>query len=141
VHTLGATHRLNEASEDIRFADHERNLALLPQLSPALADAFRLPLDPATLAGRAAVRCTGSDTLPIVGTLDERGLHVTTAHGSRGLVTTLLAAEVLASSITAEAAPLPRELMQRLSPARFGRSHGDRRLWHHRSMRNAEGSR
>lgn len=138
IHTLGATHRMNEASTDVRAVDHGRNLERLRTLAPELARAFA-PLDLSSLEGRGGVRCTSPDTLPIVGALDPRGLHVTTAHGTRGLVTTLLAGELLASQIAGEPAPLPAALIRALSPARFVRAHGQRGLWHHRAIARTEG--
>ena len=47
------------------------------------------------------------------------GLYLSTAHGSRGLSSTPLAAELLASMICNEPPPLSRELCRALSPARF----------------------
>ena len=47
------------------------------------------------------------------------GLWLTTAHGSRGLTSTPLAAELLASLICGEAPPLNRALCRALAPARF----------------------
>jgi tRNA 5-methylaminomethyl-2-thiouridine biosynthesis bifunctional protein len=135
-HTLGATHRLMDASTDMRVEDHSKNLEALRLLSLDLTHAFA-SVDAQALSGRAAVRCTSPDTLPIVGSLDPRGLYVSLAHGSRGLVTTLLAGELLASAIAGEPPPLPRQLVQALSPARYGSAHELPRLWHHRSRRKA----
>jgi tRNA 5-methylaminomethyl-2-thiouridine biosynthesis bifunctional protein len=129
-HTLGATHRLNEAATDLRDVDHDHNLAALRGLAPELAATLAIGDRPA--GGRAGIRCTSPDTLPVVGAVDPRHLYVTTAHGSRGLVTTLLAAEVVASALAGEPPPLPRELVQRLSPLRFRRTHPEPALWHHR---------
>jgi tRNA 5-methylaminomethyl-2-thiouridine biosynthesis bifunctional protein len=47
------------------------------------------------------------------------GLYVNVGHGSRGLTSTPLCAELLAAHICNEPRPLPRDLMQALSPARF----------------------
>ncbi|WP_372765686.1 hypothetical protein, partial [Litorivivens sp.] len=46
-------------------------------------------------------------------------LYLNVAHGSRGLTSTPLAAEILASQICGEVPPLPRELLRALSPSRF----------------------
>jgi tRNA 5-methylaminomethyl-2-thiouridine biosynthesis bifunctional protein len=137
-HTLGATHRLNDTTTDLRDADHAHNLAVLRALAPAIASA--LPSGDTPLAGRTGVRCTSPDTLPIVGAVAQERLHVTTAHGSRGLVTTLLAGEIIASALAGEPPPLGRELLQRLSPLRFRRPHAERALWHHRGHRKTEES-
>jgi tRNA 5-methylaminomethyl-2-thiouridine biosynthesis bifunctional protein len=47
------------------------------------------------------------------------GLFVNTAHGSRGLTSTPLAAELLASQLCGEPLPLTPRLHRALSPARF----------------------
>ena len=47
------------------------------------------------------------------------GLYLSTAHGSRGLTSTPLAAELLASMICAEPLPFSRALCRALAPARF----------------------
>jgi tRNA 5-methylaminomethyl-2-thiouridine biosynthesis bifunctional protein len=146
AHTIGATHRMREASTDVRVADHATNLAMLARLAPALFEAAGgSRLGPAALTGRAGVRCTSPDTLPIVGPvadaaafdrvyaplardakLDLRepapwlpGLFVSSAHGSRGLVTSLLAAEILAALIEGEPYPVAAPLVTALYPTRF----------------------
>jgi tRNA 5-methylaminomethyl-2-thiouridine biosynthesis bifunctional protein len=47
------------------------------------------------------------------------GLYLNTAHGSRGLSSTPLAAELLASQICGEPSPLQRSQERALAPARF----------------------
>jgi tRNA 5-methylaminomethyl-2-thiouridine biosynthesis bifunctional protein len=47
------------------------------------------------------------------------GLYLSTAHGSRGLTSTPLAAELLASMVCGEPVPLCRELCRAVAPARF----------------------
>ena len=97
------------------------------------------------LSGRVGYRCASPDYLPMVGPVPDmpaflrnygplrknarqhiaaRGeympnLYLTTAHGSRGLTSTPLAAELLASMICREPLPLSRELCRALAPARF----------------------
>ena len=99
---------------------------MLARLSPVLYDALGGDaLDPARLAGRAGLRCGSPDYLPLVGPLDESapGLLVSTAHGSRGLITAPLSGEVLAAWLEDEPAPLPEELTQALLPGRFAPRH------------------
>ena len=131
-HTVGATHRMKEASEDVRVDDHAANLEALGRLAPALAATFG-SLDVRRLGGRAGVRCTTPDTLPMVGALpavsalrseecdSPAGLFVSAAHGSRGLVTSLLAAELIAGLIDNEPLPLSASLVAALRPDRFER--------------------
>ncbi|MCX7891828.1 MAG: FAD-dependent 5-carboxymethylaminomethyl-2-thiouridine(34) oxidoreductase MnmC, partial [Burkholderiales bacterium] len=145
-HTVGATHRFGEASTDVRAEEHAENIAMLATLVPNLFELARAAtLDPAVLAGRAGVRCTSPDTLPIVGpladaaafertyaplardaSLDLRdpapwlpGLAITTAHGSRGLVTAMLAAEIVADALESAPGPVPASLLAAVHPNRF----------------------
>jgi len=47
------------------------------------------------------------------------GLYVNTAHGSRGLITTPLAGELLAAWLDGEPLPLPRAIAEACHPNRF----------------------
>lgn len=142
---LGATFDLDEFDTALRPLDHLRNLRSLQRALPELLAAAPddIPLD--VLAGRAGLRCTTPDYLPIAGPVADNnamlarfgalaknaraavalpgaylpGLYVNVGHGSRGLTSTPLCAELLACLITGEPRPLPRDLVQALSPARF----------------------
>ena len=145
---IGATFTQNDADLQVRSDDHRANLQLLQKALPDLlisaADAIDCT-ELANLTGRVGQRCTTLDYLPIVGpvanpaAMRERfaalaknahatpttpgayctDLYVNVGHGSRGLTSTPLCAELLAAQITGEPRPLPRELVQALSPARF----------------------
>ena len=146
AHSLGATHKFRDASTGVTTAEHTENLAKLAALAPALYAALGVDrLDPARLAGRAALRCSSPDYLPIVGPLVDAtrfaatyaqlshdatleldapspwldGLYVNTAHGSRGLVTAPLSGELLAAYLDDEPAPLPASVMEAVHPSRF----------------------
>lgn len=146
LHTIGATHRLRDPSDALRPAEHAENLARLERLAPALHAALGGDaIDPARLDGRAGVRCSSPDFLPIVGPIVDApafasvyaglardaslrleapapwlaGLYVNTAHGSRGLITAPIAGEVLACIASGEPAPLPRPVLDALHPSRF----------------------
>jgi tRNA 5-methylaminomethyl-2-thiouridine biosynthesis bifunctional protein len=146
LHTIGATHRLRDPSAELRPAEHAENLARLYRLAPALHAALGgHEVDPTRLDGRAGVRCSSPDFLPIVGPIVDApafarvygrlardaslrlddpppwldGLYVNTAHGSRGLVTGPIAGEVLACIASDEPAPLPGPLLEALHPSRF----------------------
>ena len=67
------------------------------------------------LTARASVRCTAPNYLPKVGQL-AAGLWVNVAHGSKGLASIPLSAEILASHISQEPAPLDADLLARLQP-------------------------
>ena len=145
-HSLGATHRFRDASTGLTAGEHRENLDKLARLAPALYAAVGGDrLDPAQLPGRAALRCSAPDYLPIVGPVVDAaafsiaygplardatleleasspwlaGLYVNTAHGSRGLVTAPLSGEMLAAYLEGEPAPLPRAVMEAAHPSRF----------------------
>jgi tRNA 5-methylaminomethyl-2-thiouridine biosynthesis bifunctional protein len=124
-HSVGAT-LTREASRATRAADNADNLCRLRRLLPALFEALGgTQLDPAQLRGRAALRCTSPDHLPLVGPIEGPGraplpgLYVSTAHGSRGLITAPLAGEILAAYLENEPAPLADALMRAADPRRY----------------------
>jgi tRNA 5-methylaminomethyl-2-thiouridine biosynthesis bifunctional protein len=53
--------------------------------------------------------------MPLVGIVQE-GLYCSLAHGTRGLLTAGLAAEVLAAQICSQLPPLPSNIMEALAP-------------------------
>jgi tRNA 5-methylaminomethyl-2-thiouridine biosynthesis bifunctional protein len=146
VHSLGATHRFHDLSDALREDEHRENLGKLMRLAPAVYAAVGGDhLDAAALGGRAALRCSAPDYLPIVGPVVDAavfaaryaplardatlpldapspwldGLYVNAAHGSRGLVTAPLSGEILAALLEGEPAPLPAAVMEAAHPSRF----------------------
>jgi tRNA 5-methylaminomethyl-2-thiouridine biosynthesis bifunctional protein len=122
--TVGATYGNLEDTLELRAADHAENLAMLSQLSPSLYETLGgNALRPEMLDGRAACRCNVADYLPLAGPVSPTmpGLYVNTGHGSRGLITSMLAAEALAAQLGGEPAPLPTNMMAAISPLRFQR--------------------
>lgn len=145
-HCIGATFGIGDASTQVRTGETAENLAMLRALAPALHEALgAASLDPAAMGARAGVRCVTPDYLPVAGpVVDEArfrtdfaalrsdakyrfdgeapwlpGLYATTGHGSRGLVTAPICAELVASLVAGEPLPLPRSVVQALAPARF----------------------
>ncbi len=143
-HCIGASFKLRDNSMEVRPEEHRENLeklaAALPQWSSELEK-----LDPEKMEGRVGFRCASPDYLPIAGPVPAReeflqtygalrknarqviqqrgnyvpGLYINTAHGSRGLSSAPLCAQLLASLICNELPPLSRELVRALSPSRF----------------------
>jgi tRNA 5-methylaminomethyl-2-thiouridine biosynthesis bifunctional protein len=121
LHCLGGSFA-REAGDDTRPADDAGNIARLQRLAPALFEALGRPrADTPGLSSRAGLRCTSPDYLPLVGPVGggHPGLFMSTAHGSRGLITAPLAGEVLSAWLEDEPAPLPEAMMQALLPTRF----------------------
>jgi tRNA 5-methylaminomethyl-2-thiouridine biosynthesis bifunctional protein len=125
MHSAGATFA-RDASVETTVADNAENLGMLERLAPSLyAVLGGDTLSAAQLGGRAAQRCTSPDYLPLIGPVAGPagqpwpGLFVSTAHGSRGLITAPLGGEILAAYLEDEPAPLPQHLMQAVIPGRF----------------------
>ena len=143
-HCLGATFDLTRRDTELHVDDHDYNLNTLAAAVPDWQEKLA-SVDRNTLDGRVGFRCASPDYLPLVGPVPDRpqflqtfaalrnnarqhidargdyvpGLFLNTAHGSRGLTSTPLAGELLASLICDEPLPLPRHLCRSLAPARF----------------------
>ena len=130
VHCVGASfHRGGEPG--MCESDHVANLARLQSMLPGYLAATR----PEQVSGRVAFRPVSPDKLPIVGAMYrpdatpqgrdlsavERwpGLYVASGYGARGLVWSVLMAELLASQIAGEPLPLESDLASTVDPARF----------------------
>ncbi|MEH0197798.1 tRNA (5-methylaminomethyl-2-thiouridine)(34)-methyltransferase MnmD [Caulobacter sp. CCNWLY153] len=113
---FGATHDRGETASELRDADHARNQAALakgrPELAARLAD---MPLH-----GRAAVRATTADHLPLAGAVPQApaGLYVLGGLGGRGFVTAPLLAEHVVALMLEAPSPLPRDLVALVAPNR-----------------------
>lgn len=141
---IGATFNLNDSSTETRINDHQTNLDNLRKYASDIAHNWK-EMDTSQLEGRVGFRCTLPDYLPAVGALPAiddllrdfaplrknakagitqtgsylTGLYINIGHGARGLAYTPLCAELLAAQINNEVLPLPTELANALSPARF----------------------
>lgn len=140
-HVFGATFGRDDDQTDLRQTDHAFNITQLGKVLPDIA--AKLSAD--HLDGRAAVRTTTVDHLPIVGPAPDfegflqayhdidkgrkgaryidapchKDVYICTGFGARGLIAAPLAAEVIASEICAMPLPLEKALMHALHPARF----------------------
>jgi tRNA 5-methylaminomethyl-2-thiouridine biosynthesis bifunctional protein len=116
-HFLGSTYDRGNDSLELVEAQAEELIERLRKSIPAL-DSPELRIGP----GRAAFRTTTPDRLPLVGSLaNAEGLFVSLAHGSRGLVSCGLAAELIAGHMCSEPLPVSKEIVSALDPERFAR--------------------
>ncbi|MDG1582265.1 bifunctional tRNA (5-methylaminomethyl-2-thiouridine)(34)-methyltransferase MnmD/FAD-dependent 5-carboxymethylaminomethyl-2-thiouridine(34) oxidoreductase MnmC [Pseudomonas sp. GOM6] len=145
-HTLGASFDFHSQDCTPTAAEHAGNLDLLREISTDLSGRLHADsLEPAQLQGRAAFRCTSPDYLPIVGPLADpdafasayavlgkdarqvpdtpcpwrEGLYVNSGHGSRGLISAPLSAELLAAWLNNEPLPVSRAVAEACHPNRF----------------------
>lgn len=146
-HGVGATFSHRDTDRNARLADDQQNLRRLQSTAPEIYDALQIPEAerfPGTV-GRVAFRCHTPDYLPVVGPVPDleafnrhyaplskgqlkreyaagsylEGLYVNTAHGSRGVTTAPLCAEIIAAYLSGEPQPVGEALRQALHPARF----------------------
>lgn len=111
---MGATFVVDDFSRELRAEEHAENIDKLSRMLPELAREAPNAID----GGRASLRPISPDRLPIVGALDEN-LWLLSGFGARGLVWGSLCAEVLASLMCDEPAPLEIDLLRALSPQRY----------------------
>jgi tRNA 5-methylaminomethyl-2-thiouridine biosynthesis bifunctional protein len=136
-HCLGATFSPNDENTDTRETDHQSNLSMLKSLAPEW-DKTAYEIQP--LQGRAAIRATTNDYLPLAGAVLDvthlkespprykalpnslpwlEGLYINAAHGAKGLANAPICAEMIASLICNEPAPVDCSLLSALDPNRF----------------------
>jgi tRNA 5-methylaminomethyl-2-thiouridine biosynthesis bifunctional protein len=111
---FGATHDRGREDIEVLPAEHQRNLATLAKARPALA--AQLAAQP--LQGRAALRASTPDRVPIAEEL-EAGLMVLTGLGGRGFTLAPLLAEHIAALALGAPSPLPGPLAAAVGPRPF----------------------
>jgi len=114
VCVVGATYDLEDEDPAPRVEGHASNLERAAGILPGFT------FDPKSVQGRVAFRAVAPDRLPVVGALSET-TYGAFAYGSRGLLWSTLAAEVIASELEGEPLPMEGALCDALSPARFAR--------------------
>ena len=101
-----------------RVASDRANLARLEVILPGAGERFAS----SEVSGRASLRATLPDRLPLVGAVDgQAGLYVAAGYASRGVVWAGLLGEALADLMTGQPLPLEAELMRAIAPGRFTR--------------------
>ncbi len=128
---FGATSSSADDEPAQRESDRRLNWQRLRSMLPAL-DEF----DPDFVDGRAGVRCTSADRLPLIGAVPDEngvstrpeqswhaprreGLFVVTALGSRGIASSALGGAIVAARIAGAPLPAEADLIDAVDPARF----------------------
>lgn len=109
---LGATYDRSEHAGSITQANHIENLSHAQAAMPGW------PVPDRAVSGRTSFRATAPDRLPYVGELAP-GLYTSIGHGSRGLISAPLAAEILTAMITDSPIPLEKPLRDAVHPLRY----------------------
>lgn len=139
---FGATYRLKSTDCEIKTEDHAFNLEKLRDNFSSVASQVN---SHDGLTGRVSVRCSTSDYVPIAGAVCNavafkqqfenlkkskhwrfyqaapflKGLYLNLGHGSRGLSSAPLCAELVAAQINNEPWPVTKQHAHMLSPNRF----------------------
>jgi len=137
---IGASFKRDDNSCELRAGEHRENM----QQAALMFDDVDLKSELAT-QGRASIRAMTADRLPMVGAVPDfefyqreykdlakgkkestydsgsyhKGLYINTGHGSRGLTSSFLSAEIITALISGQAIPVDAEILTRLHPARF----------------------
>jgi tRNA 5-methylaminomethyl-2-thiouridine biosynthesis bifunctional protein len=139
---FGASFRVYNDDTSVLQSDHIKNIENLTKSFPSVAQQLS---GKEPIKGRTSVRCTTQDYTPIAGPVCNAalfneefsalkkskkwrfynaapfltGLYVNLGHGSRGLTSAPICAELVAAQINNEPWPMPKKLAQILSPNRF----------------------
>ena len=142
-HCIGASYVKGAVDTDMTTEEQDENL----QKSAAVRAQLQLQT-PAKLSGRASIRGSSGDYMPIAGSVPDPtqretrygnspypapretgasladpealpGLFISTGHGSHGTVSCPILAEHIACLAVAEASPLPAPLAECIAPMRF----------------------
>lgn len=136
LHSIGATYAPHNLNPDSETADTLENMRALQKISPEIFDSIQ----PYHAQGRVAWRSQTLDYLPLAGQmLDEKtlrakpprynanpadlpwldGLYVNAGHGSKGMITAPICAELIANIASNSVLNLDKNLASKLNPSRF----------------------
>ena len=133
--TCGASFIVDDINLDLRAEEQAENLAMLRNMIDAPHIVWP-DADAEHLGGKVGLRPVVPDRLPLVGQLPARetsviasrsraartrvpGLYVNSGFGARGILFATLCAELLASQISGEPLPLPKDLVRAIDPMRY----------------------
>lgn len=140
-YTVGATFDFKNISCDATHTDNIENISKLNQISPILVSS----IDIKNISGRANIRVSSYDYLPIVGPISDEiwfkttyhhlskdknfrfkdsceyisNLYINVAHGAKGMMSAPLSGEIIADYIDSTPYGVSEKLRQMLHPNRF----------------------
>lgn len=112
LQTLGATFQPWLDHSDIIEEDDQDNIRKLAENIPGLEKNLEV------VDHRASVRATSKDHFPMIGQLQD-GLYISAAHGSHGVLSTLMGAHLLVDMILERPKSQSQSTIEALSPLRF----------------------
>ena len=120
---LGASFIRNDMDTEIRNAEHEVNhqklITAIPELDSVLSESGVKQENYKNWRARVGIRAQTPDYHPLVGQVDEEGFIWTlSGMGSKGYAFAPICADVIADMMLGQYTPLPKSLLERLSPQR-----------------------
>lgn len=114
VHTVGATFQPWLEHSDVIEQDDQDNIMKLAAVVPGLEQGLEV------IDRRASVRASSKDHFPVVGAVPGlEGVYISSGHGSHGILSSLMAAHLLADMILGRPLCLGMHTVAALSPVRF----------------------
>ena len=111
-HVLGSTFQPWNDSVDVNDDDHADNL-------DRLNTSTRYELsNKDVVGGWAALRTSSKDRFPMIGQLDQK-TYISTAHGSHGIISSLMAGEIIVNALSQEMRIMSLDVCNALLPKRF----------------------
>ncbi len=136
LHSIGTSYAPNDLNASISNKDTQANLDAIQKISPELYG----HINQSTVSGRVAWRSATRDYIPLAGQLIHEqtlrnkppryndspdklpwltGLYVNAGHGSKGMITAPLCAELIANQICHEPFIIEQKIASALNPSRF----------------------
>lgn len=109
---LGSTFQKWLSDTDVKEGDHADNLAKLAEAIPSLSG---LSIE----GGRAGLRTAAKDRFPVIGARGDGRVYLSAAHGSHGILSSLMAAHLIADALRGGPFCLPERAVRALDPQRF----------------------
>ena len=111
-HILGSSFQPWIKTTNITDTDHQDNI---DKYNNALNQSLDMN---DVIGGWAALRTSSKDRFPIVGHLKDN-IYISTAHGSHGIISSVMAAEIILAMATGSSIPASQDVVINLSPKRF----------------------
>ncbi|MCR9258012.1 MAG: FAD-dependent 5-carboxymethylaminomethyl-2-thiouridine(34) oxidoreductase MnmC [Alphaproteobacteria bacterium] len=112
THMIGASFQRWLDHTDPLPDDDRDNMAKLEAVASGITAGMEV------LSARASLRATARDQFPVVGAVGER-VYVSLGHRSHGILSSLIAAQILAAMIDGRLPPVGGETLKCLDPGRF----------------------
>ena len=112
VHVVGSTFQRWLDHSELLEEDDTDNIEKLCAAVPSLQGYYKI------IGQRASVRVTTKDYFPVVGALSDN-LYISTGHGSHGILSSLMSADILSNMISDKSQSLSSDVISALSPDRF----------------------